>query len=107
MSDDAALGEEEAAVALEEHLQVLRQPVCRKAPRHLGAVELLVLEPVLHARANGAFEDPRPAFDRAGDEEKLLSGLLLELAPELVGTLEERNVAGCSKYASRMIRVTP
>ena len=48
---------------------------------------------MLDARANGPFEDPRPAFDRARDEEKLLSRLLLELAPERVRALDERHVA--------------
>ncbi len=90
---DAALGEQEAAVALEHELDLGRQAEGGEPARGLGSVDLLVREPVLDARANGALEDPRAALERARDEEQLLAGVGLELPPELVRAEDERHVA--------------
>ena len=93
VGDDAPLGEHEAAVALVDDRRSAGSRKAGKPPRDLGAVELLEREPVLDARANRALEDPRPALDRARDEQQLLAGLRLELAPELVRPPHERHVA--------------
>ena len=91
--DDAALRKDEAAVALVHEPQLGRKPERREAASDLGAVQLLVLQAVLDARPHGALEDPRAALDGARDEEQLLAGLGLELAPELVRAQDERHVA--------------
>ena len=91
--DDAALGHDEAALALVDEPQLGRQAISREPARDLGAVELFVLEAVLEARANGALEDPRTAFDGARHVQQLLAGLGLELAPQLVRAQHERHVA--------------
>jgi hypothetical protein len=90
---DAALGEQEPAVALVHDAKIGREPKGREPPSHLGAVELLELEPVLDARTDGALEDAWPALDRARDPEQPLAGLDLELAPERVRAPDERHVA--------------
>ena len=92
--DDAALGQDEAAVGLVHELQVGRQAIRGKTPADLGAVERLVRKVVLVTRAQRPLEDPRSTLDRAGDVQQLLAGLPLELPPQLVGALHEGHVRG-------------
>ena len=92
MGDDRSLRQHEARVGLVNELPVGRQRVRRKAACDLAAVEHLVWEVVLGARAEYAFEDPVAALDRTRHVEELLSGLVLELAPELVRAPEQGHV---------------
>ena len=94
MRDDAALGDDEAAVGLVRDLHLGRECVGREAPRHLGAAQHLVLEVVLGARAENAVEDAVAALDDSGDVQELLARLGLELAPQLVRAAQERHVVG-------------
>ena len=94
MRDDAAFGDDEAAVGLVRDLHLGRECVGGKAPRHLGAAQHLVLEVVLGARAENAVEDAVAALDDSGDAQELLAGFGLELAPQLVRAAKERHVVG-------------
>ena len=94
MRHDAAFRDDESSVRLVDDLHLGREPECRETARDLRAVEHLVLEVVLGARAEHAVEDPLAALDDSGDVEELLAGLGLELAPQLVRTAKERHVVG-------------
>ena len=93
---DAALRQQESAVRLEHRHRLGGQAVAGKTPVHLRSVDHLVLEPVLDAGAHRALEDEavrRSRVHRPGDVQKPLARRRLELAPELVGTPEQRYVA--------------
>ena len=90
--DDAALGNDEPPVGLEHDLQLRRQRVRGKAPRHLTTIQNLVRDVVVGAGAQHAFANPLAALDDPRHMKELLVGLRLELAPELVRPAEERDV---------------
>ena len=90
MGDDAAFGDDEAAVGLVRDLHLGRECVGREAPRHLGAAQDFVLEVVLGTRAENAVEDAVAALDDSRDAQELLACFRLELAPQLVRAAEER-----------------
>ncbi len=89
---DAPLGRHEAAVRLVGDLHVRRQPVRGEALRDFRPDEHLVLEVVLGARAQHAVQNALAALEDARDPEELLTGPGLELAPELVGPSQQRDV---------------
>ncbi len=63
-----------------------------KAALDLRAAQHLVLDVVLGAREEHALEDALAALHDPRDAQQLLAGLGLELAPELVGPAEQRDV---------------
>src|SRR6476659_1102652 len=94
MRDDAALRDDEATVGLMYDIHRRRQAICGKALRDLGSVQHLVADVVLRARAKDAVEDAVAAFDDPRHMEELFIRLGFELAPQLVGSLEQRHVVG-------------
>ena len=82
--DDAPLGDDEAAVRLERDLHRGGEAIRRETPLDLGPGQHFVPDVVLGARVKYALEDPVAALDDPRDEEELLVGLGLELAPQLV-----------------------
>jgi hypothetical protein len=96
VGDDARLGDEEAALRLEERPEVGRQRVAGVAARQLGRREVLVDQPMLPAGGEGAGEDGvlrGGGVDGAGDVEQLLAGRRLQLPPEGKGAAQQRHVA--------------
>ena len=93
MGDDAPLGEQEAAVRLEERGHVRRDSERRMPPAELPSVDELVPEIVGDAGLERGLDQGGAHVDVAGHMEELLARRGLELAPELVRPLKEGHVA--------------
>src|SRR4051794_31360814 len=71
--------------------------IAGEAPPQLSAVQDLMLQTVELARPERSGEDRavgRTGIDTPGEMEQPLSRLLLQLAPQLIRPLEQRDVAG-------------
>src|SRR6185437_5204351 len=72
------------------------EAVSWEPPMQLGAVNHFMPKSVEQARLQGSRKDlpfRRTRIDAPGDEQQLLVGLSLQLPPELVRSLEQRDVA--------------
>jgi len=96
-ADDAALGQQKARVRLIDGLHVRRKAITGKSAPECRCIQDFMRQVMKCAGLHSA-PDRRAVcgtgINPARDDEKPLSGEVLELPPQLVGTPQERDVAG-------------
>ena len=95
VGDDAALGQEIAAVRLKDGHDVLRQPVAGEPPVHLVAGKDLVRQAVLLAGCLRALEDPvvrGTGVQRPRDMQQALARPFLDFAPQRIRAPKHRHI---------------